>query len=86
MPPSGPKASPKAHLNQVSKVIKEGVPVAAYLCWSLTSNREWGHPFTKQTDFGLYHVDLDNDPDLKRIPSPEVDFYKKVISQNKAKS
>jgi ABC-type amino acid transport substrate-binding protein len=71
----------RAHLSEVSQACDDGVPVSAYLCWSLTSNREWGHPFTHQTDFGLYHVGLDTDPDLTRHPSAEVDFYRDVIRE-----
>ena len=70
----------RIHLEEVAKVCAEEVPVSAYLCWSLTSNREWGHAFNHKTDFGLYHVALDTDPDLKRIPSPEVDYYKQIIA------
>ena len=74
----------RIHLEEVSKACADGVPVSAYLCWSLTSNREWGHAFTHQTDFGLYHVALDTDPELKRIPSDEVDFYKRIIAETVA--
>ena len=75
----------KAHLEEVSKACADGVPVSAYLCWSLTSNREWGHAFNHQTDFGLYHVALESDPDLKRKATPEVDFYRKFIAQHQGK-
>ncbi|MDP0491932.1 MAG: family 1 glycosylhydrolase [Verrucomicrobiota bacterium JB023] len=70
----------RVHLDQVAQACADGLPISAYLCWSLTSNREWGHPFTDQTDFGLYHIAMDTDPDLKRVPSPEVDYYRKVIA------
>jgi len=69
----------KLHLKQVEEAAAEGIPIKAYLLWSLTSNREWGHPFDHNTDFGLYHVNLDKDPELKRVPSKEVEFYKSVI-------
>ncbi|MDQ8189960.1 family 1 glycosylhydrolase [Roseibacillus persicicus] len=74
----------RAHLAEISKVCQEGVPVTGYLCWSLTSNREWGHAFNHQTDFGLYHVALETDPDLKRVPSKEVGFYKDIIAAHAA--
>lgn len=70
----------RAHLAEVAKACEEGVPVSAYLCWSLTSNREWGHAFTHQTDFGLYHVGLDTDPELERHASPEVAYYRDLIA------
>ena len=72
----------KAHLEEVSKACEDGVPVTGYLCWSLTSNREWGHAFNHQTDFGLYHVALESDPELKRKATPEVDFYRKFIAEH----
>ena len=75
----------RIHLAEVAKVCAEGVPVSAYLCWSLTSNREWGHAFNHQTDFGLYHVDLDIDPELKRRATPEVEYYKNFIAEYEAK-
>ncbi len=70
------------HMEEVAKACKDGIPVSAYLLWSLTSNREWGHAFDNNTDFGLYHVDLDGDPELKRIPTSEVEFYREVISNS----
>lgn len=70
----------RLHLEQVAQACKEGVPVKAYLLWSLTSNREWGHKFDHNTDFGLYFVDLDGDPELKRQPTSEVEFYQDLIS------
>ncbi len=70
----------RAHLAEVEKAIAAGVPVRAYNWWSITSNREWGHPFDPNTDFGLQFVDLDNDPTLTRHPSPEAAVYRDIIS------
>lgn len=69
-----------SHLEEVSKAIKSGVPVHAYNWWSITSNREWGHPFDPNTDFGLHFVDLDNDPELTRKPTPEAALYSRIIA------
>ena len=74
----------RIHLAEVAKACADGVPVSAYLCWSLTSNREWGHPFNHQTDFGLYHVALDTDPELKRVPSKEVEFYRNFVAKHQS--
>ena len=71
-----------AHLAQVEKALDMGVPVKAYNYWSITSNREWGHAFDPNTDFGLYFVDLDKDPTLKRLPSTEVEIYRNFIREN----
>lgn len=70
----------KLHVAEVVRALRKGVPVKGYNFWSITSNREWGHPFDPNTDFGLYFVDLDKDPELKRVPTPEVEIYRKIIS------
>jgi len=57
------------------------VPVKGYNWWSITSNREWGHAFDPNTDFGLYFVDLDKDPELKRRATAEVAQLKEFIAE-----
>jgi beta-glucosidase/6-phospho-beta-glucosidase/beta-galactosidase/ABC-type amino acid transport substrate-binding protein len=70
----------RLHIAQVKRAIDMGVPVKGYNFWSITSNREWGHAFDPNTDFGLYFVDLDQDPDLKRVATAEVDVYRNIIA------
>ena len=74
----------ESHLAEVSKALEEGVPVRAYNWWSITSNREWGHPFDPNTDFGLHFVDMDHDKNLIRQPTPEAKLFKKIISESGA--
>jgi len=69
----------RQHLRQTLRAIRDGVPVGGYNFWSITSNREWGHPFDPNTDFGLYFVDLDKDAALTRHPTAEVASYREVI-------
>lgn len=69
-----------AHVKQVRKAVARGAPVEAYLCWSITSNREWGLPFDDGSDFGLYHIDLDTDPALKRTPTDSSAAYARLIA------
>jgi beta-glucosidase/6-phospho-beta-glucosidase/beta-galactosidase/ABC-type amino acid transport substrate-binding protein len=76
----------RAHIAEVERAIDDGVPVAGYNFWSITSNREWGHAFDPNTDFGLYFVDLDKDPELKRRPTAEVATYREIIRLNQAQS
>ncbi|TAM76262.1 glycosyl hydrolase family protein [bacterium] len=71
-----------AHIREVQRAVAKGVPVVAYLCWSITSNREWGLPFDDNSDFGLYHIDLDHDADLKRVPTEASARYAEIIAQN----
>jgi beta-glucosidase/6-phospho-beta-glucosidase/beta-galactosidase/ABC-type amino acid transport substrate-binding protein len=68
-----------AHVAEVERALQKGVPVKGYNFWSITSNREWGHAFDPNTDFGLYFVDLDKDPQLKRVPTAEVEVYREII-------
>jgi beta-glucosidase/6-phospho-beta-glucosidase/beta-galactosidase len=70
------------HIRQVQRARHDGIKVVAYTCWSITSNREWGLKFDASSNFGLYHIDLDNDHDLKRIPTAAVQVYKKIIQQH----
>jgi beta-glucosidase/6-phospho-beta-glucosidase/beta-galactosidase/ABC-type amino acid transport substrate-binding protein len=72
----------EAHIQQVERAVQQGVPVEAYLCWSITSNREWGLHFDDNSDFGLYHIDLDNDPELKRMPTESSETYARLISEH----
>lgn len=72
----------EAHVAQVRRAISKGIPVIAYLCWSITSNREWGLRFDDNSDFGLFHIDLDTDPHLKRVPTDASAAYAKIIAEN----
>ena len=72
------------HIAEVQRAVDDGIPVDAYLCWSITSNREWGLPFDKNSDFGLYHIDLDSDPNLTRIPTPASQRYAEIIARRSA--
>jgi beta-glucosidase/6-phospho-beta-glucosidase/beta-galactosidase len=69
----------RAHIREVTRARAVGIPVRGYICWSITSNREWGLPFGPASDFGLYHIDLDNDPELKRTPTQSAAVYKQTI-------
>jgi hypothetical protein len=71
----------RRHLNEVRRAIEKGSDLAGYVCWSITSNREWGLAFGPSSDFGLYHVDLDGDPQLKRRRTPAADAYAELIRE-----
>lgn len=76
----------RRHIAQVERAIRVGIPVKGYNFWSITSNREWGHAFDPNTDFGLYFVDLDKDPELKRVPTNEVAVYREIIHTGHSKN
>ncbi len=70
-----------AHVREVRKAVARGAPVEAYLCWSITSNREWGLQFDDGSDFGLYHIDLDTDPALQRKATDSSRAYAQLIAE-----
>jgi beta-glucosidase/6-phospho-beta-glucosidase/beta-galactosidase len=71
----------REHIRQVQRAVKNGMSLIGYICWAITSNREWGLPFDRNSDFGLYHIDLDTDPDLRRILTPAVAAYQEIIAR-----
>ena len=71
----------RLHLREVEQALAKRVPVKAYIWWSITSNREWGHAFDPNTDFGLYFIDLDKDAELKRVATPELGTLARVIAE-----
>ncbi|HET7815689.1 MAG TPA: family 1 glycosylhydrolase [Candidatus Baltobacteraceae bacterium] len=73
----------EAHVAEVRQALDKGIPVEAYLCWSITSNREWGLHFDDNSDFGLYHIDLDTDPALRRQETDASRAYAALISAHK---
>lgn len=71
------------HLGEIRRAVERGCPLVGYLCWSITSNREWGLPFGPATDFGLYHVDLDGDPELRRVPTEAAEVFRALIEEGR---
>ena len=69
----------RLHLEQMRKAYQEGMNVKGYVCWAITTNKEWGLKFAPSNDFGLYHIALDTDPELKRVPTSSVEVYKQMI-------
>jgi len=45
----------QSHLGAVARARQDGVPLSAYIAWSLLDNFEWGKGYTQR--FGLCHVD-----------------------------
>jgi beta-glucosidase len=66
----------RAHVNEVERLVDEGMPIFGYLHWSLFDNYEWGS-FTPR--FGLYALDYTKGTD--RLP---VDFLGDCPSQTYA--
>ncbi|MDB5072176.1 MAG: beta-glucosidase/6-phospho-beta-glucosidase/beta-galactosidase [Candidatus Eremiobacteraeota bacterium] len=74
----------KRHVSEVQRARAEGVPVGGYLCWAITSNREWGLKFDENSNFGLYYIDLDNDATLKRCETKAALAYRKIVQGRSA--
>lgn len=50
----------KAHVQQVQRLVQEGVPMLGYMHWSMTDNYEWGS-YTPR--FGLFSIDFQQGSD-----------------------
>jgi beta-glucosidase len=66
-----------AHVNEVQKARKSGIPVIGYMYWTLTDNYEWG---TFDSRFGLWTVDIRRG-DLTRHETPAADVYRHIIRE-----
>jgi hypothetical protein len=73
----------RLHLAELERAARDGVNLGAYVWWSITSNREWGRPSDAATDFGLYRVDLDRDPELRRVATPAAGAYRELIARTR---
>lgn len=70
----------KEHVAEVLKAREKGAEVLAYICWSISTNRELGAPSNAQSDFGLFHIDLDGDPALQRRRTQSAVVYRGLIA------
>jgi beta-glucosidase/6-phospho-beta-glucosidase/beta-galactosidase len=70
----------RKHVDEVKRAVSDGINVDGYICWAITSNREWDLEFSAWSDFGLIHIDLDGDPFLIRGPfTPAAIRYMQII-------
>jgi len=63
------------HLAACARALAEGVPLDAYLAWSLMDNFEWGRGYTQR--FGIVHVDYATQ---RRTPKDSSLAYRDFIS------
>lgn len=63
------------HLSAAEVVIKEGIPLKGYFCWSFIDNYEWTFGYTKR--FGLIYCDYHN---LSRIPKDSAYYIRDIIA------
>ena len=62
-------------LLELSRAIKDGVPVNGYFAWSLMDNFEWAEGYGRR--FGLIYVDF---PSQTRIPKTSARWYQQLIA------
>jgi len=67
----------RAHLLELARAIRDGVPVRAYHHWSLLDNFEWAEGYSQR--FGLVHVDFKTQ---KRTPKDSAAWFAKVATTN----
>ena len=65
----------------IQRAIADGVPIIGYNHWSLVDNYEWGDYSAR---FGLWTVDVKNDPTLTRHATPAVEEYRRIIANGGA--
>ena len=65
----------RSHLNVLSRVIEEGIPLKGYFLWSFIDNFEWARGFEKR--FGIVYCDYVNQ---RRVPKDSFYFYRDVIA------
>jgi beta-glucosidase/6-phospho-beta-glucosidase/beta-galactosidase/ABC-type amino acid transport substrate-binding protein len=74
----------RRHIKQVQRAVQDDLNVKGYFCWSITSNREWDLTFDDASDFGLYRIELDKDPELKRTRTGCAGTYEEIIRSRRA--
>ena len=74
----------RKHVLEGQRAVRDGMNVEGYICWAITSNREWDCTFNAGSDFGLYHIDLDTDPGLLRKATDAARIYRQIIADRSA--
>ena len=67
----------QSHIGMVWDAIQAGIPVTAYLQWSLLDNFEWARGYSQR--FGAIHVDYQT---LKRTIKDSAYWFSDVIKRN----
>ena len=67
------------HIGAVAEALRQGVPMAGYMVWSLLDNFEWASGYGKR--FGIVHVD---DATLVRTPKDSALWYRDFLQAQKA--
>lgn len=76
----------EAHVQQVKRLVQEGVPMIGYLHWSLTDNYEWGS-YTPR--FGLFTIDFTAGTDRlveDHLGDRPSETYARLVRENQFKT
>lgn len=63
-----------AHIAAVGEALRQGVPMAGYMVWSLLDNFEWASGYAKR--FGIVHVDYQTQ---RRTPKDSALWYREFL-------
>ncbi len=69
------------HIAAVGQALRQGVPMAGYMVWSLMDNFEWASGYTKR--FGIVHVDYDTQ---QRTPKASAHWLRGFLGHLNARS
>jgi beta-glucosidase len=67
------------HISAVADALRQGVPMAGYMVWSLLDNFEWASGYAKR--FGIFHVDYATQ---RRTPKDSAHWYREFIRAQRA--
>ncbi len=67
------------HIAAVAEALRQGVPMAGYMVWSLLDNFEWASGYPKR--FGIFHVDYATQ---RRTPKDSALWYRAFVQRQKA--
>ncbi len=68
-----------SHIAAVGEALRQGVPMAGYMVWSLLDNFEWASGYEKR--FGIVHVDY---PTQQRTLKDSAQWYREFLLQQRA--
>jgi beta-glucosidase len=66
------------HIAAVGEALRQGVPMAGYMVWSLMDNFEWASGYEKR--FGIVHVDYQS---LKRTLKDSAHWYQQFLQSQR---
>jgi beta-glucosidase len=69
----------KDHIAAVALALRQGVPMAGYMVWSLMDNFEWASGYAKR--FGIVHVDYTTQ---KRTPKDSALWLRDMLARQRA--